>query len=124
MKKSLMMLFVALCAPAAFAAGAGPSPEECLSCHGGTLEKLAGLTAGYKTPAGDAVNPHTWLDPAAKKPHESRKLPECLKCHEAHPLPPKSGYKPKKATVDNCYGCHHMETFESCSSQGCHAGRK
>ena len=109
---------ISLCA----AASAAPKPEECLKCHGGTLESLAAQTKNYKAPSGETVNPHVYIDKLAANPHKSKVLPDCLKCHTDHGIPPdKSKIKP--ANVDYCYGCHHMENFQKCSSSGCHEGR-
>lgn len=109
---------ISLCA----AASAAPKPEECLKCHGGTLESLAAQTKNYKAPSGETVNPHVYIDKLAANPHKSKVLPDCLKCHTDHGIPPdKSKIKP--ANVDYCYGCHHQENFQKCSSSGCHEGR-
>ena len=89
---------ISLCA----AASAAPKPEECLKCHGGTLDSLAAQTKNYKAPSGETVNPHVYIDKLAAHPHKS---------------------KIKPANVDYCYGCHHMENFQKCSSSGCHEGR-
>lgn len=52
---------ISLCA----AASAAPKPEECLKCHGGTLESLAAQTKNYKAPSGETVNPHVYIDKLA-----------------------------------------------------------
>lgn len=100
------------------------SAEQCLACHG-PFDKLAEKTKDWKDEFGDPVNPHVWIDKDAAKPHNARQMPpDCLKCHEAHPIPPKADWKPKqKPDVSYCYGCHHMETFEPCGQSGCHEGR-
>ena len=98
---------ISLCA----AASAAPKPES-----------LAAQTKNYKAPSGETVNPHVYIDKLAANPHKSKVLPDCLKCHTDHGIPPdKSKIKP--ANVDYCYGCHHMENFQKCSSSGCHEGR-
>lgn len=108
---------MAVAAPAAQTA----DPQACLACHGGSLEALADKTKDYKDEWGDPVNPHVYIDRSAKNPHQGKKiLPECTKCHEAHPVPPKPGMKVKTADVSYCFGCHHMETFEPCGQAGCH----
>lgn len=107
---------------AAFAADApAPDPQACLACHGGSLEALADKTKDYKDEWGDPVNPHVYIDRDAADPHHGKKvLPDCTKCHEAHPIPPQPGMKVKEADVSYCFGCHHMETFEPCGKAGCH----
>ena len=35
-------------------------------------------------------------------------------------LTPQKGEKHKQPTFSTCYGCHHMENFQKCSSSGCH----
>lgn len=75
------------------------APEECPACHGGTLEALADKTKDYKTEFDENVNPHVYVDKLAAKPHQSKVLPECIKCHKPHPMPPVPGMKVEKADL-------------------------
>ena len=95
-------------------------PENCLGCHGGSLEQLAENTPLIKNEWDEVVQPHLYIDPSAAKPHESTVLPECLKCHVKHDFPPAPKAEAARADYTYCYGCHHMETFQRCSSSGCH----
>lgn len=83
----------------------------CLKCHG-PFEKLAEKTKDYETEFGEKVNPHRYV------PHNSTSIVECTECHEPHPIPFKANDNMPKPTVDYCYSCHHMQTFETCSD--CH----
>lgn len=83
----------------------------CLKCHG-PFEKLAARTRDYETDFGEKVNPHTYV------PHDSTSIVECAECHEPHAIPYNAATAPATPTVDYCYSCHHMQTFESCSE--CH----
>lgn len=62
---------------------------------------------------GVEANPHTQSIDAsnAEHPHESAdgKTLECSECHTVHR---------SSAELDQCYSCHHTETFQSCSN--CH----
>lgn len=98
-----------------------PKSDMCLACHGGSFDALRDKTKDWKDEFGDAVQPHQYLDPNAANPHQGEKVvPECTGCHEEHPMPIPSGYKPKEASLSMCYGCHHMEHFQPCSDAGCH----
>ncbi|MCI5851798.1 MAG: cytochrome c3 family protein [Sutterellaceae bacterium] len=125
MKKTVIaaMLLAAagLFALPSFAADPAPgSPEYCLQCHG-PYDKLREQTKDWKDEFGDKIQPHQYMDPTAGKPHEARKLPpDCKECHGIHSIPPKKGEKHKQPTFSTCYGCHHMENFQKCSSSGCH----
>ncbi|MDL2306960.1 cytochrome c3 family protein [Desulfovibrio sp. OttesenSCG-928-C06] len=91
--------------------------EECLSCHG-PFEDLMEATKDYQDEWGEKVNPHMYVDITQKNPHQSTKIVPCIKCHEAHPVPPEGDMAIKKANLKYCYNCHHDETFELCSN--CH----
>ncbi len=96
--------------------------EQCLMCHGPTFEALQEKTKDWKDEFGDPVQPHVYMDDKAAKPHQGRKiLPDCVACHGQHPMPmPPKDYKFKTPSFSTCFGCHHMENFQKCSSGGCH----
>lgn len=95
-------------------------PAACLSCHGGSFDKLAAKTPGFKTESGLIVNPHQYI-PHNKK--EIENVPNCLDCHTAHSNPPKEKIDLSRVEVESCYAsCHHMRNFEKCSK--CHPNRK
>lgn len=98
------------------------TPDDCMACHGNDFEKLREATANWSNEWGDKIQPHVYLDPSAKKPHESTVLPECVGCHSQHPIPVPKDYQHEKPTLESCYSCHHMENFQKCSDAGCHAG--
>jgi hypothetical protein len=95
-------------------------PAACLSCHGGSFDKLADKKPGFKTESGVLVNPHQFI------PHNEKKaenVPKCLDCHTPHPNPPKEKIELSKVNVETCYvSCHHLRNFEKCSK--CHPNRK
>lgn len=92
----------------------------CLSCHGGSFDKLADEKPSFKTESGLLVNPHQFI------PHNEKKaenVPKCLDCHTPHPNPPKEKIDLCKVNVETCYfSCHHLRNFEKCSK--CHPNRK
>lgn len=127
MKLTMIAAAAAAAAALAFAslpvlaeeAGEGSAPQ-CLGCHG-PYEKVRELTKDWKDEFGDPVQPHQYMDAKAAKPHAARKIaPDCKMCHGTHPIPPTKGMTMKKPTLNSCYGCHHMENFQKCSSSGCH----
>lgn len=125
MKNALLMAAAVILAGAAFAAQAEEvAPKEaqqCLACHGGSYEALRSQTKDWTDEFGDKVQPHQYLDSESANPHQGRQIvPNCLNCHEKHEIPLANGKKPKQATFSTCYGCHHMENFQKCSSAGCH----
>jgi hypothetical protein len=92
---------------------------SCLSCHGGSFDKLADKKASFKTDSG-LVNPHQFIPHSEKK---NGNVPNCLDCHTPHPNPPKERVDLSKVNVENCYvSCHHMQRFEKCGK--CHPNRK
>ena len=63
------------------------------------------------------VNPHMYV------PHSrAEKFFDCLLCHSLHPVPPPKGFRDKTASIEPCYGCHHGEVLQKCSS--CHDKKK
>jgi len=85
--------------------------DFCLDCHVAnehtSYEQVIELTADYMIDDQN-INPHD--------PHESLESAEydlgpyeCSSCHKMH-----GG----SLLINNCYGCHHEGTFESCSK--CH----
>lgn len=83
----------------------------CLKCHG-PFEKLIDKTKGYVTQFDEHINPHQFV------PHDSKSVPDCAECHEAHPIPFKAESAPASPELTYCYSCHHTQTFETCSQ--CH----
>lgn len=118
---ALLGMGLALAVFSSYAAEA-PTPEQCLACHGGTLENLAAKAPKVEDEDGNLVQPHKYLDVNAKYPHQSKVLPVCTNCHQAHPIPVTPDFlkNRQKAHLSACYSCHHMETFDSCTSAGCH----
>jgi hypothetical protein len=96
----------------------GAKDNPCLTCHG-PFEKLAEATAKYVAPSGEKGTPHRYV------PHNSKaadEIPECTKCHTAHPVDPppaKGSIDVSKVTVKYCYDqCHHEKNLTSCKE--CH----
>jgi hypothetical protein len=90
------------------------SPKDtayCLKCHG-PFEKLIDTTKDYVSQFDEHINPHQFV------PHDSKSVPECAQCHEAHPIPYKAESAPASPELTYCYSCHHTQTFETCSQ--CH----
>ena len=81
---------------------AGSSTDTCLACHG-PFDKLITASANYLWPNGDKKSPHQYV------PHKSKDIPECIKCHKPHPLPPTASDIAAMAKPDPewCYSCHH-----------------
>lgn len=130
-KKSSLLLLLGACALvlALYAPGTSQAQEpadekaateECLSCHG-PFEDLIEATKDYKDEWDTPVNPHIYVDATKGNPHDSKEVPSCMKCHETHEVPPPADMVVKKANLKYCYNCHHDETFQPCSSEGCHA---
>jgi predicted CXXCH cytochrome family protein len=92
--------------------------DDCLQCHG-PFDKLTEASANYIAPSGEKTSPHRYV------PHDSKKeqdIPECSRCHTAHPLSPlpaKGSIDLSKVGVQYCYDtCHHDKSLESCKN--CH----
>lgn len=119
---ALLGLSLALAVFSASATAPAPTPEQCLACHGGSLENLAAKAPKVEDEDGMLVQPHQYLDVNAKYPHKSKTLPQCTDCHQAHafPVTPEFLKNRQKANISGCYSCHHRETFISCTSSGCH----
>lgn len=83
----------------------------CLKCHG-PFEKLVEKTKDYVSQFDEHINPHQFV------PHDSKSVPDCASCHEAHPIPFKAESAPASPELTYCYSCHHTQTFETCSQ--CH----
>lgn len=83
----------------------------CLKCHG-PFEKIIDKTKDYVTQFDEHINPHRFV------PHDSKSVPDCAECHEAHPIPFKAESAPASPELTYCYSCHHTQTFETCSQ--CH----
>lgn len=83
----------------------------CLKCHG-PFEKLIDKTKDYVSQFDEHINPHQFV------PHDSKSVPDCAECHEAHPIPFKVESAPASPELTYCYSCHHTQTFETCSK--CH----
>ena len=91
--------------------------SACARCH--PFDKVLAASAKYVSKKGEKVNPHIYV------PHDSKEekdLPDCLKCHTAHPLSPapaKGSIDLTKMDVKWCYdACHHEKNFEPCNK--CH----
>jgi len=96
-----------------------PTKTDCLGCHG-PFDKLVGISDKYVAPSGEKTSPHRYV------PHDSKKdedIPECTKCHVAHPLDPlpaQGSVDLSKVNVQWCYdSCHHQKNFVSCKE--CHS---
>ncbi len=88
--------------------------EQCLSCHG-PFDALVKRNVQVRADPGP-VNPHVYV------PHaQQEKFFDCLLCHSPHALPPPPGFHDKTASLEPCYGCHHGEVLQKCSS--CHKNR-
>lgn len=86
----------------------------CLACHG-PFEDIAAATTGFKLANGATITPHH------KIPYPDEKvIPECIACHEPHPIPLESKEQVKRPdNIDWCYtSCHHNFLLQRCSS--CH----
>ncbi len=88
--------------------------DMCLACHG-SFDEIAAKTADYTAPSGETVTPHRYV------PHAEKEfIPECVECHQPHPIPLESKQqvvRPEK--IDWCYeSCHHAQTLDPCSA--CH----
>jgi len=104
---------------AASAPAATPTKADCLGCHG-PFDKLVEASGNYVAPSGEKISPHRFV------PHDSKKdedIPECTKCHVAHPLDPLPALGSvdlSKVNVQWCYdSCHHEKNFTSCKE--CHS---
>ena len=104
---------------AASAPAATPTKADCLGCHG-PFDKLVEASDKYVAPSGEKISPHRFV------PHDSKKeedVPECTKCHVAHPLDPlpaQGSVDLSKVNVQWCYdSCHHEKNFTSCKD--CHS---
>ncbi len=97
---------------------AGQAGPQCLDCHG-PFDKLIESTANYVAPSGEKTSPHRYV------PHDSKKaedIPECKRCHAAHPLDPLPAHGSidlSKVGVQWCYdACHHEKNLTTCKE--CH----
>jgi hypothetical protein len=96
---------------------AAQTANGCLSCHG-PFDKLIQTTANYVAPSGEKTSPHRYV------PHDSKlekDIPECSRCHTAHPvspLPAKGSIDLSKVNVEWCFTCHHEKNLKSCKD--CH----
>lgn len=98
------------------------SSQQCLACHG-SFNDLIKKNVKFTNEWGVTVNPHAYIDKLVSNPHNGNKVPDCLGCHQKHPLPMPSGWKASHpANISTCYGCHHLGTFKPCES--CHFGFK
>ena len=101
----------------ASAAVGGRTQKDCLDCHG-PFNKLVEVTATYVAPSGEKTSPHRYV------PHDSKlekDIPECSRCHAAHPvspLPAKGSIDLSKVNVEWCFTCHHEKNLKSCKD--CH----
>jgi len=88
--------------------------KTCLACHG-PFDKIAEVTADFKTSSGEPVTPHQYI------PHNEKtqaNIPQCINCHKPHEMPPQ-GRVEKPQNVDWCYArCHHMRNLQKCTA--CH----
>jgi predicted CXXCH cytochrome family protein len=87
---------------------AGSSKATCLMCHG-PFDKLIAATAGYKMQSGEQEiesSPHRYV------PHDTKDIPECIYCHEPHPVPLTSTEGLPKPKATWCYGCHHKKVLQ------------
>jgi hypothetical protein len=105
-------------ASAATATAAATKPSAaptCVKCH--PFDKVIETSKDWKTPGGDKVNPHIYIPHSSKKAED---MPDCLKCHKEHSMPPKEGEVDlKKMDVQWCYdACHHEKNFVKCDK--CH----
>ncbi len=95
---------------------AAKGPTACLTCHGGSFDKLASKEPSFKASSGEMINPHRFI------PHNEKKVenvPDCTDCHSTHPIPPKGKIDLSKVNVDTCFlACHHQQNFERCNT--CH----
>lgn len=87
--------------------------DFCLDCHLASqhtsYEQVIERTADYVVD-GETVNPH---EPHVGLEDVEQKRRECYVCHDMH----------RESTgLTFCYGCHHQETFQSCSDPDCHGG--
>ncbi|MGW8178829.1 MAG: cytochrome c3 family protein [bacterium] len=86
-------------------------PAACLDCHG-PFEDLTAKAPSFTIEDGSQVNPHRYV------PHDSKTIPECAYCHEAHPFPPEEAVK-RPSSISYCFSCHHHgKDFAPCKS--CH----
>jgi predicted CXXCH cytochrome family protein len=83
----------------------------CLKCHG-PYEKLQGKTKDYVTEFDEHANPHQFV------PHDTKLIPDCTSCHDAHAIPFQPGEELRKPDVQYCYSCHHAQTLVNCNQ--CH----
>lgn len=96
------------------------SSKQCLACHG-SFDDLRHKNVQFTNEWGVTVNPHAYIDKLVSNPHNGNKVPDCLGCHQKHPLPIPAGWKKEHpANISTCYGCHHLGTFKPCES--CHFG--
>ncbi len=104
--------------PTAAASPAAAGSAVCLGCH--VWADVMKKSADYTSPDGVKVNPHTFIDTSASKPHSTGKgIPDCTNCHTAHPLPPPPASQIPKGDVEYCFSaCHHQRNFTPCTQ--CH----
>lgn len=85
----------------------------CLDCHG-PFPDLVANAPSFTIKDGSKVNPHWYT------PHDSKTIPDCAHCHEAHPLPPEGTVK-QSSDINFCFSCHHHRPdFTPCNNIICH----
>jgi cytochrome c nitrite reductase small subunit len=84
----------------------GSSKDACLLCHG-SFDELISATANYTWPEDEKkTSPHRYV------PHDSKNIPECIYCHEPHPVPLTSTEGLPEPNPQFCYSCHHEQVLE------------
>ena len=106
------MLLLALSAGLCLAAGE-PSTEHCLECH--DWEEISDREpyyTGYNPEESMLINPHRYV------PHETSDKVSCVSCHTPHDEEEPDASQVVKASVTECFMCHHSMTFKLCGE--CH----
>ncbi len=124
MRKEIIYVLVIICIAAvtvAYSAPVSPSSpastsvkDTCLGCHG-PFDKLTAAPKTFTTESRQKINLHVYV-PHDRK--DAQSIPECVNCHQVHPVPLKSKEGLQKANVDWCFSCHHTQDFNACKT--CH----
>jgi len=95
-----------------------PAPKAgkdlCLACHG-SFDDIAAATTNFVLSNGATISPHHYIPYG-----DERIIPECVSCHEPHPIPLESKEQAKRPdNIEWCYTtCHHNYLLQSCNN--CH----
>ena len=104
----LLIMSVSICL-----AASDTITDHCLECH--DWEEISNKDpyyASYNPEESMPINPHRYV------PHETKDKVSCVSCHTAHDEDEPDASKVVKASVTECFMCHHSMTFKLCDE--CH----